>query len=100
MEEAVDDGVLFPSKLNYNLPQGYATSYIPLPPDLDYDQAGSGIFNDDGTPVDMDSLQVPSKCMMCRRYYSENELDLICCKLMWADFRKGDDFECGSFLEI
>lgn len=57
----------------------------------------NGIFNDDGTKVDVDSIPVPSLCVICKHHNSDDFEENILCLLNRSDQMDDDNFECGSF---
>jgi hypothetical protein len=62
-----------------------------------YLRSMSGIFNDDGTKVDIDSIQLPSLCIICRQHLSDDQEENILCLLNRNSQQVGEDFECGMF---
>lgn len=57
----------------------------------------NGIYNDDGTKVDMDSIPVPSLCVICKHHNSDDFEENILCLLNRSDQKDDDNFECGSY---
>lgn len=57
----------------------------------------SGLFNDDGSPIDINSLPIPSLCRSCKKYRSDFWEDHILCALNRNDQGESQDFECGAF---
>lgn len=97
VEEIIEEGGHLPREIPYDCPEDYGKNYVPLGADPNLPKISGGIFTDEGDYVDPEEIIVPSQCMLCRRYFAEDELDLIECQLMWADYKPGDDFQCGDF---
>lgn len=61
----------------------------------------SGIYNDDGTKVDENSIPVPNLCVVCKKHHSDDWEEDILCKLNRNDQRDDlDNFECGAYEKI
>jgi hypothetical protein len=57
----------------------------------------SGIYNDDGTYVDVTKLPIPNLCKSCKTFQSDFWEDNLLCNLNRNDQRNEDDFECGAY---
>jgi hypothetical protein len=57
----------------------------------------SGLFNDDGTPIDPLKIPIPDLCLRCNRYLSDDWEDDIFCTLNRNDQKDSEEFECGAF---
>ncbi len=60
----------------------------------------SGIFNDDGSPVDPTNLPIPELCKSCKKYQSDFWEDDLLCTLNRNDQRDNLDFECGAYEKL
>ncbi|NLU40538.1 MAG: hypothetical protein GXX78_16795 [Bacteroidales bacterium] len=60
----------------------------------------NGIYNDDGTRVDKESIPTPSLCMLCKSFYTEDAEENILCLLNRNDQRNETEFKCGAFEKI
>ncbi len=50
--------------------------------------------------IDLERIPIPSKCMMCKEYYYNDEFhDMMCC-LSRYDFDVDKVFQCGAFKSI
>jgi hypothetical protein len=71
--------------------------------DDDYDPASDfvgGFFNDDGTPIDPDSVPIPGLCIICKKYMDDDPEENFLCMLNRNDQRNDSDFGCGAFEKI
>lgn len=59
-----------------------------------------GFFNDDGTPIDPESVPVPSLCIVCKSYYIDDPEEKFLCMMNRNDQRDDPDFICGAFEKI
>ncbi len=59
-----------------------------------------GFFNDDGSPVDLRSIPIPSLCIICKSYHDENAEENLLCMMNRNDQRNNPDFICGAFEKI
>jgi hypothetical protein len=67
------------------------------------DEFGSdfnGLYNDDGTKMDIENIPLPSLCVICRYNVSGDPEDNILCLLNRNDQRDDDEFQCGKFEKI
>ena len=60
----------------------------------------NGIFNDDGTKVDIETIPVPGLCMLCRSYYTDNQMENLFCLMNRNDQKDQDGFVCGTFEKL
>jgi len=65
-----------------------------------YLRSMSGIFNDDGTKADIDSIPLPSLCIICRQHMTDDEEENILCLMNRNSQRIEEDFECGMFEKL
>lgn len=56
-----------------------------------------GFFDDDGTPVDLNSIPVPNLCIICKSYHNEDQEENLLCLMNRNDQRDEPDFKCGAF---
>lgn len=59
-----------------------------------------GFFNDDGIPVDLDSIPIPGLCIICKSYHDEDQEENFLCLMNRNDQRNEPDFKCGAFRKI
>lgn len=57
----------------------------------------NGFFNDDGTPVDLDSIPVPGLCISCKSYFTDDWEENLLCKMNRNDQKDDDEFHCGAY---
>ncbi len=57
----------------------------------------SGLFNDDGSRIDIMNIPIPNLCKSCKKYQSDFWEDNVLCPLNRNDQREDQDFECGAF---
>jgi hypothetical protein len=72
-------------------------------PSGNYDPASDftgGFFNDDGTPIDSDSLPVPGLCIVCKKYQYDDPEENFLCMMNRNDQRDDPGFQCGAFEKI
>lgn len=72
-------------------------------PSEDYDPAQDfvgGFFNDDGTPIDPDSIPIPGLCIICKSYYIDDPEENFLCMMNRNDQRDDPDFICGAYEKI
>ncbi|MDD4426165.1 MAG: hypothetical protein PHS40_09595 [Mariniphaga sp.] len=60
----------------------------------------NGLFNDDGIKIDPETVPLPSLCIICKHYYTDDPEENILCLLNRHDQRDEEDFKCGSFEKI
>lgn len=60
----------------------------------------NGIFNDDGTRVDMESIPTPDLCMTCKSFYRGDAEEDILCLLNRSDQCNKPNFKCGAYESI
>jgi len=58
---------------------------------------GGGLFNDDGTPVDITSIPVPALCLQCRSFLEGDAEENIHCLMTRHDQKDEVDFVCYGF---
>lgn len=56
----------------------------------------SGIYNDDGTKIDPETVPKPSLCVTCKKDEKEGEEQMLCL-LNRNDQRDETDFQCGAY---
>lgn len=72
-------------------------------PSENYDPAQDfvgGFFNDDGTPFDLETIPVPSLCMICKTFYIDDPEEKFLCMMNRNDQRNDPNFRCGVFIKI
>lgn len=72
-------------------------------PSEDYDPAQDfvgGFFNDDGTPIDPDSIPIPGLCIICKSYYIDDPEENFLCMMNRNDQRDDPNFICGVFKKL
>jgi hypothetical protein len=57
----------------------------------------NGLYNDDGTKIEPESVPLPSLCVICKHHHSEDAEENILCLLNRNDQRNEKDFKCGMF---
>jgi hypothetical protein len=60
----------------------------------------NGLYNDDGTRIDPETVPTPSLCMLCKSFYDGDPEENILCVLNRNDQRNDPDFKCGVFEKI
>ena len=68
--------------------------------DSDYHEEINGIYNDDGTMVDLKTIPVPGLCVVCKKYQTEDWDENLLCQMIRNDQKDEDSFECGAFDKI
>lgn len=71
---------------------GGSESDVPFPPFI-----SGGFFNDDGTPINLKTVPVPSLCIVCKSYYANDPEENFLCLMNRNDQRNDPDFVCGAF---
>jgi len=66
----------------------------------DYHEEINGIYNDDGTKVDIQSIPLPGLCVICKSYQTEDWEENLLCQMNRHDQRNDDEFKCGTFENI
>jgi hypothetical protein len=59
----------------------------------------NGIYNDDGTLVEIENIHIPDLCLRCKSYLSDDWEENLLCNMNRNDQRDDDNFECGAFEE-
>lgn len=59
----------------------------------------NGLYNDDGTPVEIEHIPIPDLCLRCKSYLSDDWEENLLCNMNRNDERNDDNFECGAFEE-
>lgn len=54
-----------------------------------------GIYRDDGTKIDPESIVKPGLCLSCKK--DEGPGEDVLCLLIRADQHKGKEFQCHAF---
>lgn len=57
----------------------------------------NGIYNDDGTRVDIDSIPIPGLCITCKSYFVDDWEENLMCNMNRNDQRDEDEFNCGAY---
>ncbi len=60
----------------------------------------NGIYNDDGSKIEPESVPLPSLCTICKHHQTDDPEENMLCLLNRNDQRNNDEFECGSFEKI
>lgn len=74
----------------------WMNNLIKLPEDFEM-PTYNGIYDDDGSKIEPDSIPVPSLCTICRHHQSADQLENTLCLLNRNAQRDEDEFECGRF---
>ena len=61
---------------------------------------GSGLFDDDGTPINPDLIPVPDLCISCAKHNSRDAEDNILCALTRHDEQFDEVFLCFGYQPI
>jgi len=76
-------------------------SYLDFDPETTPPQQEiNGFFNDDGTPVDLDSIPIPGLCISCKSYFTDDWEENLLCKMNRHDQKDDDEFNCGAFNKL
>lgn len=59
-----------------------------------------GLFNDDGTRIEPESISLPCLCVICKMYQDDDPEENLLCLVNRFDQRNDDDFKCGMFEKI
>jgi hypothetical protein len=59
----------------------------------------NGLYNDDGTKVEIENIPIPDLCLRCKSYLSDDWEDNLLCNMNRNDQRDDDGFGCGAFEE-
>ncbi len=88
-------------------PDLYLAEEITEPCDLskagfedEYFEELDGLYNDDGTKVDIDSIPLPSLCVICKLHMCDDQEENLLCLMNRNDQRNAKNFECGMFEKI
>lgn len=65
-----------------------------------FPEGSNGLFNDDGTRIDPETVPIPNLCITCKSFYTGDAEENILCILNRNDQRNDPDFKCGAFEEI
>lgn len=60
----------------------------------------NGLYNDDGTKVDPETIPFPGLCIICKKYQTDDEEEKIRCLMNRNDQLNADEFKCGAFENI
>ncbi|MCD6090475.1 MAG: hypothetical protein J7J72_03150 [Bacteroidales bacterium] len=60
----------------------------------------NGIYNDDGTKVDPQTIPLPALCIICKKYQIDDWDENLLCQMNRHDQRNDDEFKCGAFENI
>lgn len=60
----------------------------------------SGIFDDNGNPVNPESIPVPGLCIVCKQYGKDDWDENLLCQMNRFDQRNDPDFQCGAFEKL
>lgn len=59
-----------------------------------------GFFDDDGTPVDPESVPIPDLCVICKMYQVNEPEENLLCLMNRFDQRNDGGYKCGMFKKI
>ncbi|MGQ7870286.1 hypothetical protein [Sunxiuqinia sp. sy24] len=59
-----------------------------------------GLFDDDGNPIEPESIPLPSLCVICKMYQDDEPEENLLCLMNRFDQRNDNDFKCGMFEKI
>ena len=65
--------------------------------DLPFGSFSGGLFDDDGTPINLESIPVPGLCVICKHYQEDDAEENLLCQLNRYDQQNSPDFQCGAF---
>lgn len=60
----------------------------------------NGIYNDDGTKVDLQTIPLPSLCIICKKYQIDDWEENLLCQMNRHSQRNNEEFKCGAFEHI
>ncbi|MDA3880744.1 MAG: UPF0158 family protein [Prolixibacteraceae bacterium] len=60
----------------------------------------NGLFNDDGSRIDPETVPTPSLCMTCKSFYTGDAEENILCILNRSDQKGEPDFKCYAYKSI
>lgn len=60
----------------------------------------SGFFDDDGNPVNPESIPVPGLCIICKKYGKDDWEENMLCQMNRFSQRNDPDFKCGAFEKL
>jgi hypothetical protein len=67
----------------------------------DFDiESVNGLFNDDGTRIDPETVPLPGLCVICKSHQTEDWEENLLCLMNRNDQRDEPDFKCGMFEKI
>lgn len=59
-----------------------------------------GMFNDDGTPMNISDDPIPAMCLVCKNYKKGDTDDHVLCALNQSNQNSGETFHCFQFHPI
>ncbi len=59
-----------------------------------------GIFDDDGNPINPESVPIPSLCIICKKYQDKNQKENLLCQMTRFDQQNEIEFHCEAFEKI
>ena len=65
--------------------------------DEPYSEDVNGFYDDDGNKIDLNSIPVPSLCIICKKHHIEDWDENLLCLMNRNDQRDEPDFKCGAF---
>ena len=65
--------------------------------DVPYMEEINGFYDDDGNKIDLNSIPVPSLCVICKSNQVDDWEENLLCLMTRNDQRNNNDFECGAF---
>ncbi len=57
----------------------------------------NGLYNDDGEKIDMESVPIPSLCLICKSYDFDDWEENLLCLMNRSDQKDDEEFMCGAF---
>lgn len=60
----------------------------------------NGLYNDDGSKIDPQTIPIPGLCILCKKYQSDDWDENLLCQLKRNDQKDSDNFVCGAFEKI
>lgn len=57
----------------------------------------NGFYNDDGEKIDPESVPIPSLCLICKSYHTDDWEENLLCLMNRFDQKDNDEFRCGAF---
>ena len=57
----------------------------------------NGFYDDDGNKIDLNSIPIPSLCIICKKYKIDEWDENLLCQMNRHDQHDEPDFKCGAF---